>query len=300
MDILSDAFAAMRTGRPHSTRNVLRAPWGLRFPPSEGAGFHVVLQGVCWLLPPEREPLRLGPGDVVFLRGGRGHGLADEPTSPLTDFRPGRPAETTGDAAGATAVVLCGAYGLDQTRPHPVLADLAEVVHLPARLGRHPALRAAVGLLGDELEHPRPGSDAVVAALLEMLLLYIVRAWLEEQSERPGASGWALALNDPSIMATLRAIHAEPGHPWTVEELAGVAELSRSAYARRFTAAVGEPPLSYLTRWRMTRAAALLRAEDVPLAEVAGRFGYVSEYAFAKAFKRAYGIPPGRYRREPR
>lgn len=237
---------------------------------------------------------------MVFLRGGRGHGLADEPASPLTDFRPGRPAETTGDAAGATAVVLCGAYGLDQTRPHPVLADLAEVVHLPARLGRHPALRAAVGLLGDELEHPRPGSDAVVAALLEMLLLYIVRAWLEEQSERPGASGWALALNDPSIMATLRAIHAEPGHPWTVEELAGVAELSRSAYARRFTAAVGEPPLSYLTRWRMTRAAALLRAEDVPLAEVAGRFGYVSEYAFAKAFKRAYGIPPGRYRREPR
>src|SRR5690606_28153628 len=168
-----------------------------------GPGSTSSCRGVCWLLPPEREPLRLGPGDVVFLRGGRGHGLADEPASPLTDFRPGRPAETTGDAAGATAVVLCGAYGLDQTRPHPVLADLAEVVHLPARLGRHPALRAAVGLRGDELEHPRPGSDAVVAALLEMLLLYIVRAWLEEQSERPGASGWALALNDPSIMATL-------------------------------------------------------------------------------------------------
>ncbi|PRX96651.1 AraC family transcriptional regulator [Allonocardiopsis opalescens] len=298
MDVLSDAIAAMRTGRPHSSRTRFQAPWGLRFPPTEGAGFHVVLQGACWLLPPDGEPLALGPGDVVFLRKGGGHGLADDPATPLVDFRPDRADAEDPDRGRASAVVLCGAYRLDRARPHPVLNDLADVVHLPARVGRHPSLRMAVDLLGSELERPRPGADAIVPALLDMLLLYILRAWYEDRSGEPGASGWAAAFNDPSVMAALRCVHLDPARQWTVAELAAAAGLSRAAFARRFAAAVGEPPLAYVTRWRMTTAARLLRQEDAPLAEVARRTGYTSEFAFAKAFKREFGTAPGRYRRE--
>ena len=110
--------------------------------------------------------------------------------------------------------------------------------------------------------------------------------------------GWAGALRDPAIAPALAAIHADPANGWTVESLASRAGLSRAAFAKKFNAMVGEPPLTYLTRWRMTTAARLLRESDASLAAVAARTGYGSEFAFAKAFKREYGQAPGGYRRE--
>lgn len=194
--------------------------------------------------------------------------------------------------------MLCGAYLLDGSRAHPLMAELPEVVHLAAGTGRHPELRAALDLLGGELERPRPGSDAMVPALLDVLLLHILRAWSGERSREGVATGWTAALHDPAVAAALRAIHGEPGRQWSVEELGRRAGLSRAAFARRFTALVGRPPLTYLTWWRMTVAARLLRDSDVPANAVAGRVGYTSEFAFAHAFKRAYGRPPGAYRRQ--
>ncbi|MGW7072525.1 AraC family transcriptional regulator [Streptomyces sp. NPDC054855] len=304
MDVLSDAIAAMRTGRPHSSRTYKHAPWGLRFAPSNGAGFHVVLQGSAWLLTAGDgvEPVALGPGDVVFLAHGRGHGLASAPDAPLEEFAleadgtwP-REWESAGD--GATTVLLCGAYQLDKARAHPLLAELPEVVHLPARVGEHAAVRAAVELLGAELADAQPGSDAVVPALLDTMLLYILRAWwLRERHGTGYPTGWAAALADPAVAAALRAVHGDPAHPWTVENLGALAGLSRAAFARRFTATVGTPPLAYLTWWRMTTAGRLLRADDLPLRQVAERAGYTSEFAFSKAFKREFGVAPGQYRR---
>ncbi|NYI07449.1 AraC family transcriptional regulator [Allostreptomyces psammosilenae] len=330
MDVLSDAIAAMRTGRPHSSRTRQRAPWGVRFQPAAGAGFHVVLRGSCWLIPRESAPVPLGVGDVVFLAHGLGHGLADSPDTPLVPaaFRldgasggedasggdgasggggasGGEGGETgpdgvaaTGGPDGAPVVeTLCGAYLLDQSRPHPLVSELPEVIHLPARVGQHPSLRAAVDLLGAELEHPRPGVDAVVPALLDTLLLYILRAHFAERADRHETTGWAAALGDPAVSTALRAIHREPARQWTVEELGARAGLSRAAFARRFAALVGRPPLAYLTWWRMTTAARLLRESDAPLRSVAERTGYTSEFAFAKAFKREHGTAPGEYRR---
>jgi AraC-like DNA-binding protein len=302
MDVLSDAIAAMRLGRPHAARTQLHAPWGLRFPPGEGAGFHVVLQGSCWLIPPDGTPVALGPGDVVFLPHGCQYGLADSPSTPLVEFRPEIDEDSSIDqvrlnGSGAVTRMLCGAYQLNRSRPHPLLGDLPEVVHLPARVGRHPSLRAAIDLLGSELEQPRPGVDAILPALIDMLLLYIVRAWFDEQAGHV-AAGWAVALNDPAITDALRAIHREPARQWTVEGLGAEAGLSRAAFARRFAALIGDPPLTYLTWWRMTIAARLLRDSDVPLRAVAERTGYATEFAFAKAFKREYGMAPGQYRRQ--
>ncbi|MFE5868169.1 AraC family transcriptional regulator [Streptomyces roseifaciens] len=303
MDVLSDAIAAMRTGRPHSSRSVKRGPWGVRFPASDGAGFHVVLQGSAWLLPPGgAAPVRLGPGDVVFLAHGYGHGLADDPGTPLEEARLQADGSwpslrDRGPVHGDDTLMLCGAYRLNKARAHPLLTDLPPFIHLPARIGAHDRLRAAVDLLGAELADPQPGSDAVVPALLDTLLLYLLRTWW--LTERPeGPSGWAAALSDPAVTAALHAIHDDPARPWTVEELAARAALSRAAFARRFTALVGQPPLAYLTWWRMTTAGRLLREGDAPLRAVAERAGYTSEFAFAKAFKREYGVAPGRYRKQ--
>ncbi|PYC88247.1 AraC family transcriptional regulator [Streptomyces tateyamensis] len=306
MDVLSEALSSMRTGRATSVRTEGRAPWGLRLPPVSGAGFHVVLQGTCWLVPLEGTPgagapVPLGPGDVVFLRAGQGHILADQPGSPLSPVsaNPVPPDSPIGSVTlggdGALSRLLCGAYQLDQHRPHPLLSHLPAVVHLPARPGRHPELSAAVQLLSSELENPRTGSSGIVPLLVEALLLYVLRAWLDEQDTTTGR-GWAAALSDPAIAGALTAIHADPAAAWTVAGLAGRVGLSRAGFARRFTAQVGEPPLAYLTRWRMTTAARLLREGDTPLSTVAARTGYGSEYALGKAFKREYGLAPGSYR----
>jgi AraC-like DNA-binding protein len=272
MDLLSDAVAALRTGRPHSNLVRHSSPYRSSFPAADSAGFHVVLQGSCALTVAAEPEITLAAGDVAFLPWGAAHGLS-----------------------GAATVLLCGAYLQNRSRIHPLLADLPEVVHLPAAVGRQSELRAAIDLLGAELQHPRPGTDAMIPPLLEIVLLHILRAWSAE-----AGTGWATALRDPAVAAALHAIHGDVGRPWTVAELAAEAGLSRAALARRFGALIGRPPLAYLTWWRMTVAAGLLREGDAPLAAVARRVGYGSEYAFAHAFKRVLGVAPGAYRTQER
>jgi AraC-like DNA-binding protein len=277
MDVLSDAVTMMRAGRPHSRRTHFTAPWNTPFEPMDGAGFHVVLAGSCRLTQEGAAPLRLNAGDIVLLPREPGHALTDDPGSP-------------------TAELLCGAYVLDRSRTHPLLADLPDVIHLPAHVGRHPRLRTAIDLLGAELAEPLPGSTASVSALLDLLLLYMLRAWFAERSAEQ-STGWPAALADPAVSAVLRAIHAEPAANWTVRSLGEQAGLSRTAFAERFTALVGRPPLAYLTWWRMTLAARFLKESDAPLATVAQRCGYSSEFAFAKTFKRELGVSPGVFRK---
>ncbi|WP_405488339.1 AraC family transcriptional regulator [Nocardia sp. NBC_00511] len=307
MDVLSEALASMRTGAPHSVRTDGRAPWALRLPPTAGAGFHVVLHGSCWIYPTETstEPIAMGPGDVIFVRDGSGHILADHPDTPPEIPRP---EQYTGHAPigalriggdGPAASLLCGNYHLDGQRPHPLLKQLPEVIYLPARHGRHPELAAAIQLLGAELDNPRIGSHGIVPALIDSLLLYILRAWIEDQPQTDSV-GWAAALRDPAVAPALAAMHDDPSAAWTVQSLADEAGLSRAAFARKFATMVGEPPLAYLTRWRLTTAAKLLREDDLAIEKVATRAGYSSEFAFGKAFKREYGLAPGQYRRQSR
>ncbi|WP_227983140.1 AraC family transcriptional regulator [Nocardia spumae] len=303
LDVLSDAVATMRTGRPHSSRQHKSGAWGMRFPASDGTGFHVVLQGSAWLILDSGDPIPLGPGDIVFLPHGRGHALAGDPAAPLREVKPlpdgswPEPAAEPHAPDAPVTLLLCGAYQLDRRRAHPLLTNLPEVIHLRPRVGTHRSLRAAVELLGTELEESQPGSAAIVTSLLDTLLLYILRAWwLDAQDEGAPRNGWAAALADRPVAAALRAIHTNPENPWTVEELGAIGGLSRAAFARRFTATVGRSPLAYLTWWRMTLAGRLLRSDDTPLRTVAQRVGYTSEFAFAKAFKREYSTAPGQYR----
>ncbi|MFD7256346.1 AraC family transcriptional regulator [Streptomyces sp. NPDC059874] len=312
MDVLSDVVAVTRTGLPRSAHVRWHAPWGQEFASVPGsAGFQVILQGSCRLLPPNAEPIQLDAGDVVFLPHGSGHTLADSPETLVTapacapDDREPYDAYASDSVdrsggGGPVTVVLCGAYRLDPSRTHPLLLTLPDLIHLPARSGDHPELRSAVALLAAELETPRLGTDAAVPALLDTLLLYILRIWFKEQPARGDTTGWAAALNDPPVTAALHAIHRDPAAPWTGAKLAAEAGLSRARFARRFAMLIGQPPLGYLTWWRMTTAARLLRTSEAPLRSIAHQVGYTSEFAFANAFKRTYGTPPGTYRRKSR
>lgn len=301
MDVVSDAIAAVRIGQPSSNRVRVSGSWCARFAPYEGAGFHVVLEGGCWLLPDGGgAPVSLGAGDVVLLPHGTGHVIADSPADAATvaravpfDPAPGGPLSGRAeDASGAVVEMLCGKYRLDRSRVHPLMLELPKVVHLPNRIGSHPELRSAISLLGGELGTQRPGACVAVPSLLDLLLVYMIRSWVTEG--RGGA--WSAVLGDPVASAALRALHSDPASPWTNERLAAEAGVSRPTLARRFTALVGRPPMAYLTWWRLTYAATLLRDTRDPLASIARRVGYGTPYAFSHAFNREFGTTPGRYR----
>ncbi|WP_084433876.1 AraC family transcriptional regulator [Kibdelosporangium aridum] len=295
MDIIGEAIASMRAGEPTSARCSLRAPWGMRFPALGGAGFHVILQGAAWMLPPgDADPIRLNVGDVVFVSHGRSHALVDDPKSPQFPMG-GVAAEDIPDGDGPRTSMLCGSYYLNNIRPHPLIAALPEVIHLPAKVAPEPGVRSIVELLGAEMDERQPGTSAAVPALLDLLLLYIVRTWYHGKS-----GGWASALDDPAISAAIGRIQQEPQAQWTVAGLAEHVGLSRATFARRFAELVGEPPLSYLTWWRMTKAGQLLSRGDQPLAAIARQVGYQSEFAFSKAFKREFSLSPTDYRRQRR
>jgi AraC-like DNA-binding protein len=298
MDVVSDAISAVRVGSPSSNRLRVGGRWCVRLAPYDGAGFHVVLSGACRLLPEgDGEPLTLGPGDVVLLPHGAGHVLADAAAGPA-DVARAVPFEEVRDTGlqrhgpGPRVELLCGKYRLDRSRTHPLLAELPQVVHLPHRAGEHPELRAAVDLLARELDERRPGSCLALPSLLDLLLIYLVRARMAEAE----TGAWPAVLNDPVTTAALRALHSDPAAPWTAGRLAAEAGVSRATLARRFTSLVGRPPMAYLTWWRLTLAATRLRASDAPLATVARQTGYASPYALSHAFSREFGITPGRYR----
>jgi AraC-like DNA-binding protein len=285
VDLLSDIIGVMRTGRPSANRMRVASPWSYRFAPYDGAGFHVVVRGSGWLLTANGDPVQLGPGDVVLLPAGHGHVLSDSREA----ARPVPFESAVADPSGSVEL-LCGKYRLDRRRTHPLLAALPDVVHLPAHLGDHSHLRGALDLLAAETTARRPGRDAALAGLLDLLLVYMIRAWFDDH----GHLGWPRALRDPAVTAVLEAMHGAPGRSWRIEDLAAEAGLSRTTLTRKFTDLVGEAPMTYLTHWRMTLAARLLGETDLGLAAIGRRVGYASPFAFSHAFKREFGVAPGR------
>lgn len=306
MDLVGEAIRAMRTGEPQAARALLTPPWGLRFTAAGGAGVQVILRGTAWLLPPGGgEPIHMAAGDVALIRRLHPHGMADHPSTPLynvtiDEHDPAAhwPADGSAMQEGVPGTVLLGgSYYLNGARPHPLFQSMPDVIHLPARIGAAGRVRTVVELLGAEMDSERPGVRAAVPALLDLLLLYTMRTWLETTTQ---PIGWVQALRDPALSAALRAIQERPADRWTVATLAREASLSRAAFARRFTALTGQPPLTYLTWWRMTIASRLLQTTDASMNTIAGRVGYSSEYAFSKAFTRELGVAPARYRRQQR
>jgi AraC-like DNA-binding protein len=270
------------------------------------AGFHVVLHGNCWLVfEGERPPVRLEPGDVVLLPHGTAHVLCDGPGTEAIDLHrhvariaPGQTIDLPG-GDGAECALLCGSYSLSLDSGNPLLYGLPEVIHLRGENIGDGMLAATIRMLEAEAARASPdsspGSSLVIDRLVDLMFVHALRAWLAIQADDAGES-WLGALADPVVGPALHAVHADPTFQWTVDGMARAVGLSRAAFARRFRNAVGEPPLAYVTRWRMAVAAEFLERGE-RAARVAGRVGYDDEFAFAKAFKRVRGIAPGEHRR---
>lgn len=301
-DIAADVVAATRRGTAFYTRARFHAPWGIRIPPGAQASVHVITAGACWLVPDDGEPVQLTRDDVVLLPAGRGHCLTDRPGRPVTPMEElvGGPLGETGpreltiDGDGPVTGLLCGGYLLESGLLHPLTGMLPPVVHIDAVQARGTGMASAIDLLSAESQRSDPGAPAVIASLIDLLFVYLLRAWLAGRGRADG--GWAAALYDPAVGGALALIHAAPARPWTVVLLARAVGVPRATFTRRFTTLTGQSPMAYVTSWRMTVAARILREERGTLREVATRVGYDSEFAFARAFKRTTGYAPGRYR----
>jgi AraC family transcriptional activator of mtrCDE len=298
MDPLADWLTSAGTGLGMLVRARLALPWGMQIEPSEQVVLHVVAEGSCWVKAAASPAQQLRQGDLVVLPHGDGHELADAPgtrTLPL-EVLLARPAPRP--AAPATTLV-CGTYALDGQIARPMLRALPKaVVFTASRIRANPALASVLSLLTSEIECPAPGGDLLVRHLFDTLFVYVFRAWMIQAPV--ATSSWLTALRDAAVSKSLAQMHAAPAKDWSVQALARVAGLSRAAFARRFAAAVGEPPLAYLTRWRMGLAARMLVEGDASIAQVATRVGYESEFAFSRAFKRTRGTAPSAFRRGQR
>jgi AraC-like DNA-binding protein len=299
-DVLTETLADFGMSGVFYAVSELHAPWGMEIPPLPGTVvFHLVTAGEM-VLEVDGESLPMVAGDMALVPRGQGHAVLDAPGSPATPLfdlprvELGERYERISIAgSGAEAELVCGAVSFSGLGVARLLRSLPPV--LTAGEGKDAAwMRAAFDVIGAESRHPRPGSDVVTARLADILVVQVVRAWLESGAQD---RGWVAGLRDPQIGRALAAFHAEPGAPWTLASLAAEAGMSRSAFADRFRDTLDESPIAYVTAWRMDLAARLVRERQLSLARVAERVGYQSEAAFNRAFRRAHGMTPGAFAR---
>lgn len=301
-DVLASVLTVTQLGNTVLCQSELARPWGLEIDATMRTAVHLVQRGLCWLrMDALATPLRLMAGDLVLVTRGDRHEIVDDPRTPALPYEEALAALERRRAAGLlqttqdSTVLLCAGYEFCSTAPHPLLSVLPGLIHVSAdQAARCEQLQLMVRLLQSESHGQMSGTDLVVPRLVDTLLVFIVRAWLASQPE--GAAGWLGALRDPSIGRAIARIHEQPEHPWTVAELAREAAQSRATFARRFVELVGEPPLAYVTRWRMSLAVKLLRTTDHTIDEIALRAGYESAPAFGKAFRRRFQQSPGQFR----
>lgn len=290
MDIVSEAIGSVRIGRAEACWVTGSGAWGFRYPGYPVSGFHILVRGDAWLITATGAPRALAPGDVVFTAVGAPHGLSHTPAR--LELLP--PAVLGGDAPrDADAVFLCGAYWLTHGRPHPYLRSLPDVMSVSPDYDRNRHLRPLVDLLDAEVSEATLGAEVSRPALLDLLLTQVLREWLVRNPVEAGIS-------DPAIAAAIRLVRDSPEKPWTMQQLCEEVGLARREFTRRFTEAAGKPPRAYLTELRLAYGARLLRESHAPLAAIARRAGYSTEFAFGGAFRREYGISPGRFRKAAR
>jgi len=317
MDALAGLLDGPRAREAFLLRSSLDPPWSLRIQDEAPLTVIAVVRGRAWLVPDGGEPDCLERGDVAIVRGPDHYTVADDPaTAPQAVIHPGQSCTTPdgqelklmrdlgvrtwGNAPDGTTVMLTGTYDLHGEVSGRLLRALPASLVLrddewdfqgrARRRRQHPV----VGLMAEEIVKDEPGQEAVLDRLLDLLLIAVLRAWFSRPEA--GTPGWYRAHGDPVVGRALRLLHHNPARPWTVAELAREAGVSRAALARRFHALVGEPPMTFLTGWRIALAADLLREPGATIGSVAHQVGYGSPFALSAAFKRVRGISPRQYR----
>jgi len=320
MDALSEVLKVLRLTSGIFLEAEFTAPWCIDsasgkedvhhlLPNAEQVSiYHLVTEGRCRArLPGEGTPLDLEAGDLVMFPHGDGHVLgSDVQLSPVPAWTLVGPSTEGGLArvchggGGQRTRFVCGFLACDQRLCRPLLGALPRMLRVS--LGKEgPASAWIVTTLqrgASETHAPRPGAEAILGRLAELLFVEAIREYI--RTLPASQQGWLAGLRDPFVGKALALLHREPARDWEVEGLAREVGLSRSALADRFVALIGEPPIQYLTRWRLALASQALASCNDAVARVAERVGYDSEAAFNRAFKREFGLPPAAWRRAAR
>jgi AraC-like DNA-binding protein len=309
MDALSGLLDGPRARGAFLLRSILDPPWSLRIQDGSPLSLITLLRGEAWIVREDPDPAHIGAGDVAVVNGTQPYVIADSPgTAPQITIHPGQRCEsvdgtemtmsgqgvrTWGAGPNGDTVMISGTYQMRSEVSRRLLDALPGVLIRPAESGD----RALIDLLVREMRGTEPAQDLVLDRLLDLVLVSVLRSWLAAPSQ--DSPGWHRAQGDPVVGTALRLIHDDPAYSWTVASLATRTGVSRASLARRFAEVVGEPPMAYLTSWRLTLAADLLRQSEATLEAVAHRVGYGSAFALSTAFKRERGISPQEYRRRP-
>jgi len=315
MDALSDVLHVLRLSGAVFLDAEFTAPWCVTSQsghPSTGllgdsehiVFFHWLIAGRCKArLAAGGDTFEIAAGDLLLMPNDEAHLMgSDLQIEPIPADYLVKPGADGGllriehGGGGETTRFVCGFLACDKRHSRPVLEALPGMLRVP--FGDDPAtawLKSLLHLGAQETMARRPGSDTVLAKLSELLFVEAIRRYSETMPA--GQTGWLAGLRDRFVGRVLTLMHQKPGHEWTVDALANEAGLSRSALAQRFTELIGQPPMQYLTRWRLTVAAQRLRTDGASLAAVAEQIGYESEAAFNRAFKREFGVPPATWRR---
>jgi AraC-like DNA-binding protein len=306
-DPLGEALHALRMSGAFYCRSEFTEPWGLTLPAlPDYLWFHVVTSGRISLDLGDEEPATLHTGDLALVTHGAGHRLWSDPAAPAPGILD-LPREEISDryevlrhgGGGTQTRMMCGAVRFDHPAARNLVALLPEIIFVDAASTPDVAwMQGTLALIAAETKQPRPGGEAVITRLADVLVIQAIRWWME--TDPTAQTGWLGALRDEQIGRALSLIHGDPARAWTVASLADELSMSRSAFAARFTELVGEPVMQYVTRWRMRVAVNALRDDGATVAELANRLGYRSEAAFARAFKRVTGLPPGAVKRDDR
>ncbi|WP_245994598.1 AraC family transcriptional regulator [Nocardioides immobilis] len=309
MDGLEHLLSGPRARQAFLLRMVMEPPWSVRIEDDPALTLFAVLRGSAWVTGELGEPLELTEGDVAVVRGGPVYTVADHPgTAPQVTVEKGNRCvdldghlvaqrmslgvRTWGNCHDGSTVMLLGTWEAETEAGRPLLAALPGL--LARRRGEWDA--TLVDLLAVEVMREEPGQEVVLDRLLDLVLVSVVRSWLasEEQVTR------GLAHTDPVVGEALRLMHHRPEHGWTIASLSREVGVSRASLARRFGELVGEPPMTYLTHWRLSLAADLLAATDDAIEQVARQVGYGSGFALSAAFKRVRGVSPQQHRKAAR
>ena len=306
-DPLGEALHFLRMNGAFYCRSELSAPWGMTMMPMPGyVWFHVVTSGRVWLEAGDADSRLLGPGDLALVPHGEGHVLRSEPGAPAPgileldrELVSERYEILRHGGGGDPTTLICGAVRFDHPSAHNLVAILPQLIHVEhTGSAQSDWLQGTLRLMAAEARELRPGGEAVITRLGDILVIQAIRSWIE--TDPAARTGWLGALQDRQIGRAITLIHRDPARAWTLASLADEVAMSRSAFAARFTELVGEPPMGYVARWRMHLARDALTEQGSTVAELASRLGYRSEAAFARAFKRVIGTPPGAVRRAPR
>ena len=308
MDSIAGLLDGPRARGAFVLRSVMDPPWSLRIQDEAPLTLVAVVRGEAWIVPEDGDPIRLRAGDVAITRGPAPYTVADDPATPVQAIiQPGQRCtapngrdllemtelgvRTWGNSRDGSTVMLTGTYDTHSDVSQRLLRALPTLLVVAHESWENPL----IVYLADEIVKDDPGQEAVLDRLLDLLLIAALRAWFARaDSEAPG---WYRAHSDPVVGPALRLLHNSPSQPWTVASLAAAVGVSRAALARRFNELVGEPPMTFLTNWRLSLAADLLSEPGATIGSVAHEVGYGSSFALSTAFKRLRGESPQQYRR---